>query len=93
MKLKISEKYMYVLDNKGQQFQYFEHFEDRKDKSVVIKLCTLDKEGDKFLSDNSYGMFLDCEIYWFGKKIKYSPMFIKEKNKTSAFHYLVLFPR
>ena len=88
MEIIIDEKYIYINDNKDKQITYFEEFESKEEKKMVIKLCSLDKDGDKFLKENNL-VIQKADVYWFSRKpIKYMVMFVKEKY--GAFSYLIL---
>jgi len=88
MEIKIENKYIFILDNYGNQVQYFENFEEKNIKNPVIKVSIEDRNGEKFIKENNYKI-LEAKIYWFGKKINGNPMFIKGA-KNSAFSWLVI---
>jgi len=87
MKITIDEKYIFLYEN-GVQVNYFENFEEKDIRNPVIKISIEDNAGKKFLNKNNYQV-LEADIYWFGRKIKGKPMFIKGA-KNSAFSYMVI---
>lgn len=88
MKINIQNKYLYILDKDNNQIEYFENFEEKKEKHKVIKITSENKKGDNFLKENNC-VALTAEVYWFGKKqLNKKVMFVREK--FGAFSYLVL---
>lgn len=87
MKISIENKYLYVANKNGSQVAYFEHFEGKGQRKLVIAISTQDKQGQDLVKE-LHGKVFDFEVKWYGgKKFFYKGMFLQEKG---AFHYLVL---
>lgn len=86
----IRPKYLYIIKN-GKQIAYFEHFIGEEVFHTCIRVCSLDKKGDKFISLNK-NEYIDCKIKFFGiKKFKATIMFLKKIDKKDYSDYLIIF--
>jgi hypothetical protein len=90
-KIIIEDKYMYVVDEKGNEIAYFEHFLDKDDeydvmkKNIegVIKLSIEDEKGESFIIEN-HSRPLQVAVKCFDReKITKKVTFIRENNKFS----------
>ena len=92
MKIKIDNKYLTIHDDSGAETNYFEHFESKDKKRIVIKICVENKEGEKFLKKNSFAIQF-ADVYWFSsKKLIYRVMFIQGDKNTRS-HLILIEPK
>jgi len=88
MKITIDDKYLDIIDSKGKQVQYFEHFEYEKKRRRMITICAEDKEGERFLKENDEKI-MNASIYWYNKKTKYTKVLFA-KGVRPEWNYLLL---
>lgn len=96
----IREKYLYidlfVQVRKGRKRivslenhqVYFEHGQDKNKKNFIFNIFIEDERGVMFLRHNEGIPLPGYTIKWFGRKINYYPIFIK--NVDEPFYKLVL---